>query len=236
MTSKTGLARAAGALYLIVAVCGGFSELYVRSSVVVPGDPAATAAKVSASATLFRIGLATDLMNLTCFLLVAVTLYALLRQVGHEIALAMVLLTTVSVAIMGVNLLNHLGALLAATDPAFPAAFGAEDPAALVMVFLDLHQYGYLIAQVFFGLWLLPLGYLLVRSGYVPRVLGVLVMVASLGYLADLVAILLSPSFESSLSTFVLAPAVVGELSLILWLLVKGVRVSPQDQPVPAAA
>jgi hypothetical protein len=236
MASKTSLARVAGLLYLIVAVCGGFSELHVRSGVVVPGDAAATAENVSASATLFRIGFVSDLVNITCFLLVALTLYVLLEHVGHEVALAMVLLVAVSVAIMGVNLLNHLGALLVATGAGYSAALGGDAADALVMLFLDLHKHGYLIAQTFFGLWLLPLGYLVFRSGYFPRALGVLLVVACLGYMADLVAVLLSPSLESSLSPFVLAPAVVAELSLVLWLLVKGVSVQTRDEPVPAAA
>jgi Domain of unknown function (DUF4386) len=236
MASKMRLARLAGLLYLIVAVCGGFSELYVRSRVVVPGDAAATAEKVSASATLFRIGFVSDLVNITCFLLVALTLYVLLKHVSHQIALAMVLVVAVSVAIMSVNLLNHLGALLVATGASYPAGFGAASSDTLVMLFLDLHKHGYLIAQIFFGLWLLPLGYLVFTSAYFPRALGVLLMLGCFGYLADLVAILSSPSFESSLSPFLLAPAVLAEGSFILWLLVKGVNLQPQDEPVPVAA
>jgi Domain of unknown function (DUF4386) len=236
MASKTSLARVAGLLYLIVAVCGGFSELYVRSRVVVPGDAVATAENVSASATLFRIGFVSDLVNITCFLLVALTLYVLLKHAGHEVALAMVLFVAVSVAIMGVNLLNHLGALLVATGAGYSAALGGDAAAALVMLFLDLHKHGYLIAQAFFGLWLLPLGYLVLRSGYFPRALGVLLVAACLGYTADLVAVLAFPSLASSLSPFVLAPAVVAEVSLVLWLLVKGVKVQAREEPVAAAA
>jgi hypothetical protein len=235
MASKTRLARVAGLLYLIVAVCGGFSELYVRSSVVVPGDAAATAAKVSASATLFRIGFVTDLVSITCFLLLALTLYALLSHVSHQIALSMVVIVAVSVAVMSLNMLNHLGALLVATGTAYPAGLGAASPDALVLLLLDLHRHGYLIAEIFFGLWLLPLGYLVFTSGFFPRALGVLLVVGGLGYLADLAATLPAPNLESSLSPYVLAPAVLAEVWFIGWLLVKGAHRRPAA-PVPAAA
>jgi Domain of unknown function (DUF4386) len=235
MASKTRLARVAGLLYLIVAVCGGFSELYVRSSVMVPGDAAATAAKVSASATLFRVGFVTDLVSITCFLLLALTLYALLSHVSHQIALSMMVIVAVSVAIMSLNMLNHLGALLVATDSASSAGLGAASSDTLVLLLLDLHRHGYLIAEIFFGLWLLPLGYLVFTSGFFPRALGVLLIIGGLGYLADLVATLLTPNFEWSLSPYVLAPAVLAEVWFIGWLLVKGAN-QRRAAPVPAAA
>ena len=111
MTSEKRLARIAGLLYLIVAVCGGFSELYVRSSVHVPGDAAATADNISASATLFRIGALTDLVSVACFLVLALVLYGLLKPVSAKAAMAMLVFNAVSVAIMTANMLNHLGAL-----------------------------------------------------------------------------------------------------------------------------
>jgi Domain of unknown function (DUF4386) len=167
MTPRT-LARTAGLLYLTVAVTGGFAELYVRSGALVPGDAAATAANIAESATLFRVGLATDLVNIACFLLVGLTLYTLLKPVDPRAALAMLASNAVAVAVMAANLLNHAGALLAATDPDYAAAFGGGPADALAMMFLDLHGHGYTIAQVFFGLWLLPLGYLIRQSGMSP--------------------------------------------------------------------
>jgi len=170
MTSEMRRARTAGLLYLIVAVCGGFSELYVRSSVKVAGDAAATADNIAASATLFRIGALTDLVNLVCFLVLALVLYGLLKPVSASAAQAMLVFNAVSVAVMTANMVNHLAALQAATS---------QDDA-LAVLFLDLHVQGYLVAGTFFGLWLLPLGYLLFRSGYAPRAPGALVMVGSL--------------------------------------------------------
>ena len=220
MASKVGLARVAGLLYLVLAVCGGFSELYVRAGVLVPGDAAATAANVRASATLFRVAFATDVVNIVCFLVVAVLLHAVLGEVNRPVALAMVVFNAVAVAIMGVNMVNHAGVLRAATT---------SD--ALVLQYLVAHADGYLVAQVFFGLWLFPLGYLVFRSGWFPKALGVLVMAGSAGYLGDLVAGLLSADLRSALSPVLLGLASVAEVSLLLWLLVRSVR-----QPVAQLA
>ena len=226
MTPEKRLARIAGLLYLIVAVCGGFSELYVRSSVTVPGDAAATADNISASATLFRIGALTDLVNVVCFLVLALVLYGLLKPVSAKAALAMLVFNAVSVAVMTANLANHLAALQAATS--------GDD--ALAMLFLDLHAQGYLVAGTFFGLWLLLLGYLLLRSGYVPRALGALVMVGSFGYVADLVANVLVPTVAETLTPVTVLPAALAEMSLVLWLLVKGLNVRPRADHLPTPA
>jgi len=222
MTSQTTLARIAGALYLLLAICGGFSELYVRVGVKVPGDPAATARNIADSATLFGIGLGTDLVNITCFLLTGLVLYALLGRVNRAVAVAMTACNAVCVAIMSLNMVNHAAALNMATDRGRIAAFGAETSAALAALFLDLHFYGYAIAQIFFGLWLLPLGYLILKSGFLPRPLGVLVMVGCAGYLAGIPFTYLI-SGADSLAMVITLPALIAELSLIGWLLIKGV-------------
>jgi Domain of unknown function (DUF4386) len=146
MASEKTLARIAGSLYLIVAVCGGFAELYVRSRIVVPGDAAATADNIRASATLFRIGFVSDLVQATCLLLTAMALYLLLRHVNRLVAAAMVTFVAVSVAIMCLNLLNQLAALSIATGESPSGAFGPAGSDALAMLFADLHHDGYLIA------------------------------------------------------------------------------------------
>jgi Domain of unknown function (DUF4386) len=236
MTSEKRLARIAGVLYLVVAVCGGFSELYVRAGVKVPGDAAATAANIATSATLFRIGALTDLVNLVCFLVLALILYGLLKPVGAKAALAMLVFNAVSVAVMTANLVNHLGALLTATSEDYAGAFGASSSAALATLFLDLHAQGYLLAGIFFGLWLLPLGYLLVSSGAAPRALGVLLMVGSLGYVADAVANVLFPTGAPTLTPVLVLPSALAEVALILWLLAKGLRLPTRVHQVPAPA
>jgi uncharacterized protein DUF4386 len=215
MASKPVLARAAGLLYLLLAVCGGFSELYVRAGALVPGDAAATADNVRASAGLFRIAFATDIVNLVCFLLVAVLLYAVLGAVERNVALAMVAFNAVAVAVMSANMVAHLGAIRAATGP---------NPSDVrVLELLTAHADGYHVAQVFFGLWLFPLGYLVFRSGFFPKALGVVVMAGSAGYVGDLAVGFASPSAQSVLAPVLLGAATLGEVSLLLWLLVRAV-------------
>jgi Domain of unknown function (DUF4386) len=228
MTSEKRLARTAGLLYLIVAVAGGFSELYVRSSVKVPGNAAATADNISASATLFRIGALTDLIGIACFLVLGLILYGLLKPVSAKAALAMLVFNAVSVAVMTANMVNHLGALLAATSADYAGAFGARSSDALAMLFLDLHAQGYLAAGIFFGLWLLPLGSMLFSSRSAPRALGILVMVGAFGYVADAIANVLVPTVGETLTPLLVLPSALAEVSLLLWLLVKGLDVPPR--------
>lgn len=220
--SRTTLARVAGLLYLVVAVFGGFSQLYVRSKVVVPGNAVATAENISSSTTLFRMGFVTDLVSIAAFLLVALTLFVLLEPISRGIALGMVIFNALSVAILSINLINHAAALIVATSTDHSSAVGAAASAAQAMLFLDLHSQGYLIAEIFFGLWLLPLGFLVYRSGFFPRALGLLLMVGSASYLADVAATLLFPGAGSDLSLIVAAPAAISEVAFLLWLIVRG--------------
>ena len=225
MTSTRKLARIAGSLYLVVAVCGMFAEFFVRSRIVVPGDATATAANIRASATLFRLGFVVDLVQAMCFLLLAMALYLLLRHVDKLVAAAMVSFAAVSVAIMCLNLLNQVAALSIATG-------GGSD--ALASLFAELQRDGYLIAQLFFGLYLLPLGYLVVRSGYAPRMVGVLLAIGCFGDLMDVFARFLALGIAETISPFVLAPAVIGEVALMAWLLVRTARTPDRDALVPA--
>jgi hypothetical protein len=227
MGSEKRLARIAGSLYLVVALFGGFAELVVRSGTVVPGDAGATAENIRGSATLFRWGFASDLVQATFFLLTAMTLYLLLRHVNELVARAMVVIVAVSVAIICLNLLNQYTALQLATGAGSDALAG---------LFADMHANGYLIAQIFFGLWLLPLGYLVYRSVSFPKVLGILLAVGCFGYLIDTFAHFLAPGIAGSIEGIVVAPAAVGELGFVIYLLVKGVRVRERPALVPAAA
>lgn len=232
--SKTRLARIAGFLYLLVAVLGGFSQLYVRPSVVEPGDAATTAENISSSATLFRTGFVTDLVSITLFFLVALVLYVLLNPINTKFASTMVLFNSVAVAIMSVNMINHAAAYLVATSADYSTAVGTEASAAQVMLFLDLHSQGYLIAEIFFGLWLLPLGYLVYKSGYFPKALGILLIVGSVSYLIDVLVSLLFPGAPENLSVIIATPAGIAEVAFLMWLLIKGVQ--RRDAHAPAVA
>lgn len=221
-TSAKSWAKRAGLLYLVVAIFGGGAEA-VRQNLVVSGDAAATADNIASSASVFRLAFAADLLQIGCFLGVAVILYGLLKHVSTRAALVMLVFNAVSVAIMGANSLNHIGALMTATSSAYAGGAGATSDAQ-VLLFADLHSQGFLIAQVFFGLWLFPIGYMFLRSGYAPKVLAVLVMVAAGGYLGDVVTSTLSPATGDSLAPVFIVITVVGEGALALWLLIKGLN------------
>lgn len=234
-TSDRSWARRAGLLYVLVAVLGGGAET-VRRTFVVSGDAAATADNIASSATVFRLAFAADLLQIGFFLGVALILYGLLRNVSPRAALVMLVFNAVSVAIMGANSLNHIGALMTATSSAYAGDAGAAASDAQVLLFVDLHNQGFLIAQVFFGLWLFPIGYMLLRSGYAPKVLAALVMVAAGSYSADVLVNTLSPSTGDTLGPVFIFMTVVGEGSLALWLLVKGLNFdSRADLPTGGA-
>lgn len=218
------LARIAGVLYLGIAVLGGFAELYVRDRIVELGDPGATADAIRGSAGLFRAGFVADLAQATLFLFTARALYLLLRGVDELVARAMVVIVAVSVAIICLNLLNQWVALRVATDDGFANSFGAAGSDALAGLFAGMHHDGYLIAQVFFGLWLVPLGYLVVRSGWFPKAIGVLLIVGCVGYMVETFATFLAPGDAETLRAVVLIPGAIGELWFVAYLLVKGVR------------
>jgi Domain of unknown function (DUF4386) len=219
MEREKRLARIAGSVYLCVAVLGGFAELVVRDRIVELGHSGATADNIRESASLFRAGFVADLAQATLFLFTAMALYLLLRGVNELVARAMVVIVAVSVAIICLNLLNQWVALQLATDRALGA--GSD---AVVGLFAGMHHDGYLIAQIFFGLWLLPLGYLVVKSGWFPTWIGVLLIAGCFGYLVDTFATFLAPGVADTIEAIVLAPAAIGELSFVAYLLIKGVR------------
>lgn len=235
MTAPTTLARIAGSLYLIVAVLTIFAGL-VNTRIVESGNAAATADNIDTSATLFRIGFVSELVGATAFLSTGMALYLLLKHVNQMAAAAMVTFVAVSVAIQSLSLLNQKAALTIVTGHDYEFAFGPTGSDQLIMLFADLQHEGYLIAQTYFGLWLLPLGYLVVKSGYFPKVLGVLLVIGCFGHLVDVFARFLAPDFGATISPFAMIPAAVAELSFIVWLLVKAVRVPGPGTRVPAIA
>src|SRR3989442_8211157 len=171
VTSPKRLARIAGLLYLVVGVFGGFAVGYVSPMLYVPGDAAATVGKVLANANLVRIGVLSDLLQATVFVFLAMTLYLLLGRVHRNAATAMVVIVAIATTIMCLDKVFQFAALRVATDPSYAAAFGIAGSNGLVLLLLDIHNYGYLIAQIFFGLWLVPLGFLAYKSGFFPRAL-----------------------------------------------------------------
>ncbi|WP_407343179.1 DUF4386 domain-containing protein [Pengzhenrongella phosphoraccumulans] len=222
MKPSQRLARTAGLYYLVVAVFGAFAQV-VRTKVYVPGDATATAARVLENADLVRYSLVADLVQATFFLFVVLAIYRLLRHVNAHLARAMVVFVVVAVAVTTLNLVNQLGALLVATDPSYAAALGVDGAQSLVMLFLDLQHYGYLIAQIFFGLWLFPLGLLAWRSGMFPRVIAGLLLTASTFYVVDVALEFLAPDVAAAVNPALVILFTVAEASMLVFLLAKGV-------------
>jgi Domain of unknown function (DUF4386) len=172
MTSPKPLARIAGFLYLLVAIFGGFAFGYVLPKVYVPGEAATTAGNVVANSGLVRLGVVADLFQATVWVFLAMTLYLLLRHVQQSAARAMVVLVAIGAAITCLNDVFQFESVGVATDGSYAAALGAAGSSALLLLLLDIHHYGFLIAQIFFGLWLVPLGYLAYKSAMFPKALG----------------------------------------------------------------
>jgi hypothetical protein len=215
------LARIAGVLYLLVGILGGFAVWYVFPSVYVPGDAASTAANVAANPGLVRAAVLAGLLQATIFVLLAMFLYLLLKGVNKNVARAMVIVVAVATSIMCLNEVLRFAAMKVASDESYVAAFGTGGSDALVLLLLDSWHYGFLIAQIFCGLWLISLGYLAYKSGIFLKALGVLLVVGGVSYLLDLlVALLLTDLFRQIHTLFAIASAIaeIGMVVSLLWI------------------
>ena len=230
MTSAKTLARIAGLLYLGTSVPFVFA-VQVRSRIIEPGDAAATVHNIRASATLFRVGLVADLVSWAGFLVTALALYLLLKHTNQLAAVAMVASVAVMVAVGYLNTVNQYSALTIAMSAAYANGLGQAGAHALVLMFTDVQSNGLDINELFFGLWLLPLSYLVIKSRYFPRVIGVLLIIAGLSWIGQFLVILLAPSLKGVIS--LLGVGSDAELVFIGWLLVRGAR---PPKPAPAVA
>src|SRR5829696_1514725 len=218
-------ARVAGFLYLI-GLPAPFGLIYVPSRLVVPGDAAATANNIAASEWLFRLAIVSNLFVPIIGILLAVALYQLLKPVSRNMALLMVAFVLAGVPIAMLSELPQFAVLRLLSGADYLSAFTTEQLQAQIMLFLHLHNQGLNIAQIFWGLWLFPLGYLVFKSGFIPRILGVLLIIASFGYVIDSLATILFPNAGVNL-IFITSW---GELLLLLWLLIKGVNVEQWEK------
>lgn len=223
--SAPATARAAGLLYLLLAVTGGFSMLYVPS-LIVPGDAAATAGNILAHESLFRLGVVSGLISQVVFVFLVLALYQLFDAVNHTHAALMVALVVAAVPVGFVNMLNQVAALHVLSGADYLSVFEADQLNALVMLFLDLHRQGLLIVEIFWGLWLLPLGLLVIKARFMPRFIGILLIVGFLGYVIDFLTRLLFPDYTAMVSP-VAGAAKFGEVAMILWLLIRGTKAQP---------
>ncbi len=223
MNSLNKTPRMAGLFYLLYIITTIVADILGRSKMIVFGDAAATAANITASAAAFRLSFVGDLVSALLFLLAAWALYLLLKRVQPGIALALVLLNLAGTAVYVTNLLNQWAALLLVGGADYLKAFQPEQLQALAMFFLTLRDSGSWISQIFFAAWLLPLGYLVYKSGFVPRLLGIIMMVHFVGWLATFFQFFLFPAFQ--VLTFLTYPlGLLSELGLTLWLLIMGAK------------
>ncbi|WP_373665353.1 hypothetical protein SPSIL_050040 [Sporomusa silvacetica DSM 10669] len=223
MNSSKKTARIAGFWYLLMAITAPVGLLYVPSKLIVPGDAAATANNIIVSESLFRFGIVSSFICQIAFIFLVLALYRLLKEVNQKQAMLMVAFVLVSVPIAFFNMLNHVAALILLSGAGFLAVFEPNQLHALVMVFLKLQEHGTIIAQIFWGLWLFPFGVLVFRSGLFPKILGILLLIAGFGYVVHSFTFLLFPHYGDVVAQYVTVPEAVGELSIVLWLLIKGV-------------
>lgn len=220
-----GNARLAGLLYLVTVVTGMFYLGYVPSRFVSHGDASVAAAQILHAGTLFRLGIAAELLCNAAFLLLPLALYRLLAGTGPKAAVLMVAFAVASVPVAFANVVHRFEALSLLGGAGYLQVFTPAQLHAQVMLQLDAYRHGLLVLEVFWGAWLLPLGYLVFRCGFLPRLLGVLLVLGGVGYLVDFLGTLLLPSYPASpVADYFMLPASLGEIGTCLWLLTVGVR------------
>jgi len=233
MNSSKNRARLAGLLWLLVAVTGGFSLFYVRSKVIVSGDAAATAGNILASEFLFRAAIVSNLFSQVLFFFFGLMMYRLFKEVNK--ALATVFLTSImmTVAIAVVNAFNSFGALLVLSQADYLKAFTTEQLNALAMIFLRLNNsFGQGLLEIFWVPFYFSFGLLIIKSGYLPKILGIMMLLMSVGFAINILDKFLIPQFYPALFTrLAMTLSALGVLPTIFWLLIKGAKVQPlEDQ------
>jgi hypothetical protein len=224
MESRKRQARIAGALYLLMGFTGVFSLLYIPGKFIVPSDAAATAHKIASNELLFRFGLAIDLLGQIAFVGLVLLLYQLLKDVNRRQALAMLTLFAVSAPLSFVNTVM-LSAPLMLVHPADVTAAG--NPALLepfVAGAMRLHSYGIHAVTLLWGLWLLPFGMLVYKSRFLPRLLGIFLVIGCFGNLIVALTGLLFPAQLGTVDSWMILPNGLGEVSAMFWLLIKGAK------------
>jgi len=230
MNSTKKAARVAGLLYLLVSIPFPFCVMYIPSRLIVYGDATATANKIRTSELLFRVGMVGELICTIGFIFVVFALYRLLKGVNRLQASLMVTLFVVSVPLSFLSVLNKIAALTLLSRADFLSAFDPRQLDALAMAFLNWHGSALVLAQIFWGVWLIPFGLLVFKSGFLPRILGIFLIIACFGYLADSFAFLLVPAYGDIVSRYAMVLQF-GELPIIFWLLIVGAKDQPLDAP-----
>ena len=235
MNSSNNPGRFAGLLYVLTSMVGFFAMGYVPGKLIVHGNAAATANNITASGMLFRLGIAGNLIGQAGFIFVSLALYDLLKGVNRRHASLMVILLVVQIPIAFLNELNYIAALALVRGADFLSIFEKPQRDALAMLFLNLHHYGFVVAEIFWGLWLFPLGLLVYRSRFLPRFLGVWLAIAGFAWVILSLTGVLLPQYQDKVDTYS-QPALFGELAFMFWLVIKGARPPALDHAASSAA
>ena len=236
MTNRTRIvspqlyARVGGVLYLIIILAGLFGEVFVRATLIVPGDATATAHNIMGSELLFRSGVVGDLIMHVCDIPLTLIFYVLLRPVSRDLSLLGAGFSFLQTTILCANKLNLVTVLLLLGDANYLKAFDPNQLQALASLSLTLHEYSFGVGLIFFGVSCLVVGYLIFKSSYFPRTIGILQIIARLCYLINSLSQLLHPALAEKMFPFILLPAFIGELATCLWLLVKGINTSKWEE------
>jgi len=224
MTALSKNARVAGLLYLLASLIGVVRLIYIPNVLIVTGNAAATAANIAAHESLFRFGILTDLTAGALFLFVTLALYRLFKEVDQRLAVLMVILGGFMITpIYFITTVNDGAALLFARGTDFLSVFDKPQRDAFVMLFLRLHHQTILANEIFWGLWLIPFGLLVYKSRFLPRLLGIWLILACFGYLALSTTGILFPEYEGK-AFGIAQPLMIGELVMMLWLVIIGAR------------
>lgn len=226
MDSTKRMARRAGLLYCLACMSAPFAFIYVPRTLVVPGDATATAGRVRSSEALLHFGMAGELINAILVIFAVLAFYRLFKGVSETQALAMATLYLVSIPISLFNVLNEIAALILVRGGGYLSVFDQRQSDALAFLFMRLHGLGVAVASIFWGLWLFPFGMLVIRSGFIPRALGVFLMLAGVGHVASSITSLLLPRYAPLMRPVAIVLGF-GELPIVLYLLIWGARTRP---------
>jgi len=224
MGTNKRTARLAGFVWLFMCVFGPIAQI-IRSKLFVTGDMGATAENLMSNEFLFRLGFVSDLLMMVLFVLLPLVLYKLFYSVDKNLSILMVVLVMVSVPINMLNLLNEFAAFHVLSGVEYLKAFGANQLMSEAMLSYDLYLHGYEIANVFFALWLVPLGLLVYKSHFLPKILGILLVIGGCSLVLEVFIYFLLPGVEA-VNTILLIPQTISEFAFLIWLLVKGINES----------
>lgn len=223
-------ARRAGLLYLATCITAPFALMYVPGAIFVAGNAAATADRIRESGLMLRMNIASEIFMCTMMPIAVLALYHLFKQVNPRLAIAMVVLYVVAVPIQLANLINQIASMTLTSGASYLSVFGKDQLDALAYLFMRLHSRGFEVAQVFWGVWLIPYGLVVMRSRFIPRILGVFLIIAGAGYVLNSGVSLVIPQYTHVVSQ-VATVLEAGEVPMLFWLLIWGARNVPSSAP-----